>query len=200
MIFAYFMSIAALVVSTRVVSVFFTSGVVRSLRVSPEPSANDAAYHRYATRALLGVYPIPPGYLRVLCWILRTSTLIMFAGFCGVLYIAFSHAGDASVCVKCQLDPSNKTLAFWLGYASAVVALFGLHAAAAMVFRWDPHKRETGASFDERRMRLALTMIFTDELVTEDRLARFFRDACRWAFLLGALSFIGWLVASRVGV
>lgn len=81
MIFAYFMLMAALVVGTRVVSVVFTSGIVRSLQVSPEPSDNDAAYHRYGTRALLGVYPIPPGYLRVLCQILRISTLIMFAGF-----------------------------------------------------------------------------------------------------------------------
>jgi hypothetical protein len=200
MIFAYFMLMAALVVGTRVVSVVFTSGIVRSLQVSPEPSDNDAAYHRYGTRALLGVYPIPPGYLRVLCQILRISTLIMFAGFCGALYIAFSHAGDASVCVECQLDPSNKTLAFWLGYASAVVTLLGLHTAAAMVFRWDPRKSETGASLDKRRMRQAVTLIFTDELATEDRLARFFRDASRWAFLLGALSFIGWIVASRAGV
>ena len=49
-------------------------------------------------------------------------------------------------------------------------------------------------------MRQAVTLIFTDELATEDRLARFFRDASRWAFLLGALSFIGWIVASRAGV
>jgi len=102
--------------------------------------------------------------------------------------------------VECQLDPSNKTLAFWLGYASAVVTLLGLHTAAAMVFRWDPRKSETGASLDKRRMRQAVTLIFTDELATEDRLARFFRDASRWAFLLGALSFIGWIVASRAGV
>lgn len=199
-IFTYYMLLAALVVTDRVVTIFYTSGVVRSLGVTPERSAGNVAYYRYGSRAMLGAYPVPPGYLRVLGGILRVTALIGFPAFCGALYIASSGADDASACVACLLDPGKKTLAFWLGYASAVVTLLGLQLADAMVLRWDPRQRETGESFDERRIRLAVRMIFTDSPVIKDRAARHFRDACRWAFLLGVLTFIGWFVASRVGV
>jgi hypothetical protein len=195
-ILTYFFVMAALVIVTRVMAIFFTSGLLRALRVVPEESASRAGHDRYATRALLGAYPVPAGYLRVLCWVLRLAVPVLFAGFCGWLYIAFSGATDESPCLRCQLDPASKSLAFWLGYASTILMLIGAHAGSAMVTRWDPRQHETSASFDVRRMKFALKMIFTDALVPGDRLARTLRDVCRWAMLLGVLAFAGWLVAS----
>jgi hypothetical protein len=199
-ILTYFFVMAALVVVTRVIAIFFTSGLLRALRVVPEQSASRAGHVRYATRALLGVYPVPTGYLRVLCWILRLAVPVLFAGFCGWLYIAFSGATDESPCLRCRLDPASKSLAFWLGYTSAILMLISVHAGSAMVARWDPRQHETSASLDVRRMKFALTMIFTDALVPDDRVARTLRDVCRWTMLLGVLAFVGWLVSSRAGV
>ncbi|HEY4091086.1 MAG TPA: hypothetical protein VGN46_06185 [Luteibacter sp.] len=198
-VFAYVVSVVAMLIMVHTLSIFFAAGLVRSLRV-PEGSIRNAAYYQYASRALLGVYPVPAGYLRVLCWVLRFATLLLLVGSWGIPYLAFSHAGVASACPSCDLDPANKSAAFWFGYASAVLMMTAFHAGGAMVLRWDPRMRETGRAFDERRTKFALKMIFTDALVPSDRLARLLRDACRWTIVLSVLALLGWFVASREGL
>jgi hypothetical protein len=190
MITLYFIVFAALGALSRLLSIPFTSGIVRALRVDPEQGANDAAYHRYAARALVGVYQVPRGYLAVLCWILRGLAIIMFAGLAGALYIAFSSSSGRPDCLECNLDPASKTLAFWLGYGAALVLLLSVYSAMLMILRWDPRQVETGALVDARRLNLAGRMIFTDRLIPHDPLARALRHACRWGVLIASIALI----------
>jgi hypothetical protein len=195
----YFFSVVCFAVLVHIIDIFFTAALVRSLGVTPEPGVGNVAYYRYSARAMWGAYPLTSRFLRVSCWILRISSVVLFACFCGALYIAFANVGGGA-CAECRLDPADKSVTFWMAYASAVLLLSAGHVGDAAVSRWDPRMRETGASFDARRVKFAARIIFTDRIALGDRLARGLRDTCRWLIVLGVLALIAALGAAYVGL
>lgn len=176
----YFLIFVALGILTRIVSMAFAAGMERALPEMGPSGVRGAAHERYTNRALLGVHRVPTPGLRFLRNVLRVLTILMFFGYCGAVYIAFSDGFAPGQCDLCQLDPREKSLRFWAAYSLVVSVILTMHLASMMVLSSDPRVVEATGWIDFRRIRMAIRMIFQDSPVPAGSLGRTLRAACRY--------------------
>jgi len=186
MIMLYFIAVGALVILTRIVSMWFTHGMERQVDMGPAGHMG-AGHERYTNRALLGLRDIPTRGLRVLAWVLRALIVATFFGQVGAVYMAFSIGSSVPDCEACQFDPHGKSALFWAAMLLAVIVILVPDLVGIMVMRADPRQVEATSRFDIRRMKMGLRWIFQDRPMRADAVAGWLRHVCRWLILMGIL-------------
>jgi hypothetical protein len=185
-IMLYFAAVVALVVLTRIVSMWFTHGMERRVDMGPQGHMG-AAHERYTNRALLGLKEIPTRGLRVLAWTLRVLIVATFFAQVGAVYMGFSVQTPPFDCDICQFDPHGKSVLFWAAMILAAIVILVPDLMGMMVMRADPRQIEATTRFDIRRMKMGLRWIFQDRPMRDDALAAGLRVLCRMLILIGAL-------------
>jgi len=193
----YFLIVVALGILTRMVSMAFTAGMEKAVPEMGAGGVRGAAHERYTNRALLGVHRVPTTGLRILRGVLRVLTVLMFLGYCGAVYIAFSDGSMPGQCDLCQLDPRDRSFRFWAAYSLAISLLLTMHLASMMVLVSDPPMVEATGWVDSRRMKMALRMIFKDRPAPAGSFGRTLHTACR-CFAVFAIVDVLFLVACEL--